>query len=142
MDIASGFDCEPRSFKLAFQEGAPVNIAEINDEILDSVSKYGEKAVLAYTKRGRAVTFAELAGNGITADMPRDGETVKVLTFDFKEDKLFVLDRQAAIPLARLRLTVAYRASETVPAPAADGKPRDAGDEDYTAAVFVKPKPS
>ena len=138
MDTASAFDCEPRSFKLAFQEGSPVNIAEINEEILDSVSKYGAKAVVAYTKRGRAVTFAELARVGITGDMPREGETVKVLTFDFKEEKLFVLDRQAAIPLARLRLTVAYRALEEAPAP--EEKPLDPEDEDYVSAVFVNPK--
>ena len=70
MDWAGQVSCEPRSFKLAFQDDAAVNIAEINDEILDSVSKYAGKAVLGYTKKGRAVTFEELARNGITENLP------------------------------------------------------------------------
>jgi len=141
MDIAIGFRTEPRSFKLAFRDEAAVNIAEINDEILDSVGKYGERAVLAYTKKGRAVTFEELARNGITADLPRDGsEAVRILTFDFKDEKLFVLDRQSAVPLARLRLTVAYRAIEEKAPPAPEAKPLDPEDDEYTLDVFVKRK--
>jgi hypothetical protein len=65
--------CAPRSFKLAFQNDAMVNIADINEEILDSVSKYASQAVLGYTKKGRAVTFEELARNGITDGLPSDG---------------------------------------------------------------------
>jgi hypothetical protein len=141
MDMSTGFRTEPRSFKLAFRDEAAVNIAEINDEILDSVSKYGERAVLAYTKKGRAVTFEELARNGIAPDLPRDGrETVKILTFDFKEEKLFVLDRQSAVPLARLKLTVAYRAMPDAAAPPSEAKPLDPEDDDYTLDVFVKRK--
>jgi hypothetical protein len=141
MEIANGFRTEPRSFKLAFRDEAAVNIVEINEEILDSVSKYGERAVLGYTKKGRAVTFEELARNGLTADLPEDGrEVVKVLTFDFKEDKLFVLDRQSAVPLARLKLTVAYRALEAAPSAPPVDKPLDPEDDDYTQDVFVKRK--
>jgi hypothetical protein len=133
---------EPRSFKLAFQDEAAVNIKEINDEILDSVSKYPIKAVLGYTKKGRAVTFEELARNGITADLPLDGnEVVKVLTFDFRDGKMFVLDRQSAVPLSRLKLTVSYRAGDHAPdAPEPGEKPLDPEDDDYTADVFVKVK--
>jgi len=139
--MATGFRTEPRSFKLAFRDEAAVNIAEINDEILDSVSKYGERAVLAYTKKGRAVTFEELARNGIALDLPRDGsEAVKILTFDFKEEKLFVLDKQSAVPLARLKLTVAYRALPETPAAPSEAKPLDPEDDDYTLDVFVKRK--
>lgn len=141
MEIANGYRTEPRSFKLAFRDEAAVNIAEINEEILDSVSKYGERAVLAYTKKGRAVTIRELAGNGLASDLPGDGsEVVKVLTFDFKDDKLFVLDRHSAVPLARLKLTVAYRALEAGPAEPAEEKPLDPEDDDYTQDVFVKRK--
>jgi hypothetical protein len=141
MDLAPVFRSEPRSFKLAFRDEAAVNIAEINEEILDSVAKYGERAVLAYTKKGRAVTFEELARNGITGDLPRDGsEAVKVLTFDFKDGKLFVLDRQSAVPLARLKLTVAYRAIPEAVPQVSDAKPLDPGDDDYTLDVFVKRK--
>lgn len=147
MDTAYRFQCIPLSFKLAFREGAAVNIAEINEEILDSVARYGGKAVLAYTRRGRAVTFEELARNGITPDMAgSEAETVKVLTFDFREEKLFVLDRQSAIPLARLRLTAAYRPGggggeppETLPQNVPQ-KPLDPEDDDYTADVYVKRK--
>jgi glucose dehydrogenase len=97
--------------------------------------------VLGYTKKGRAVTFEELARNGLTADLPEDGrEVVKVLTFDFKEDKLFVLDRQSAVPLARLKLTVAYRALEAAPSAPPVDKPLDPEDDDYTQDVFVKRK--
>jgi hypothetical protein len=141
LEIAHGFRTEPRSFKLAFRDEAAVNIAEINEEILDSVSKYGERAVLGYTKKGRAVTFEELARNGLTADLPADGsEVVKILTFDFKDEKLFVLDRQSAVPLARLKLTVAYRAREEGPAAPAEEKPLDPEDDEYTQDVFVKRK--
>jgi len=141
MESAIVFRTEPRSFKLAFHDEAAVNIAEINDEILDSVGKYGERAVLGYTKKGRAVTFEELARNGITADLPGDGSpAVRILTFDFKEEKLFVLDRQSAVPLARLRLTVAYRAVPAGPVAAPEAKPLDPEDDDYTQDVFVKPK--
>jgi hypothetical protein len=132
---------EPRSFKLAFRDEAAVNIGEINEEILDSVSKYAAKAVVGYTKKGRAVTFEELARNGITPDLPDDGsETVKVLTFDFKDGKFFVLDRQSAVPVARLRLTVAYRADASAPDSEPAEKPLDPEDDDYTADVFVKVK--
>ena len=141
MDIATVFRTEPRSFKLAFQDEAAVNIAEINDEILDSVGKYGERAVLGYTKKGRAVTFEELARNGITPDLPSDGSpALRILTFDFKSEKLFVLDRQSAVPLARLRLTVAYRAVAAGPVAAPEAKPLDPEDDDYTLDVFVKRK--
>jgi hypothetical protein len=141
MNTANGFRTEPRSFKLAFRDEAAVNIAEINDEILDSVSKYGERAVLGYTKKGRAVTFEELARNGLSADLPGDGrEVVKILTFDFKDGKLFVLDRQSAVPLARLKLTVAYRALAAAPAAPSADKPLDPEDDDYTQDVFVKRK--
>lgn len=134
------FSSEPRSFKLAFRDEAAVNIKEINEEILDSVSKYAGKAVVGYTKKGRAVTFEELAKNGITDDLPDDGtEVVKVLTFDFRDEKLFVLDKQSAVPVARMKLTVAYRAAEAAPAPAEE-KPLDPEDDDYTADVFVKVK--
>jgi hypothetical protein len=136
--------CVTRSFKLAFQNDATVNIAEINDEILDSVSKYAGKAVLGYTKRGRAVTFEELARNGITEALPADGsEVVKVLIFDFKEEKMFVMDRQSVIPLSRLKMTVAYRQGGEKSAEAAkppDHKPLDPEDDDYTADVYVKIK--
>lgn len=133
--------CVPRSFKLAFQNDATVNIGEINEEILDSVSKYASKAVLGYTKRGRAVTFEELARNGITEALPADGsEVVKVLIFDFKEGKMFVMDRQSVIPLCRLKMTVAYRRGEERAAEPAEGKPLDAEDDDYTADVYVKIK--
>ncbi len=132
--------CETRSFKLAFRNDAMVNIAEINDEILDSVSKYAGKAVLGYTKKGRAVTLDELARNGITESLPADGsEVVKVLLFDFKEEKFFVMDRQSIIPLSRLKMTVAYRRDGNRQAPApGEGKPVDPEDDDYTADVFVK----
>jgi hypothetical protein len=135
------FSSEPRSFKLAFPDESTVNIREINDEILDSVSKYAGKAVVGYTKKGRAVTFEELARNGITPDLPDDGsEVVKVLTFDFKDEKFFVLDRQSAVPLARLRLTAAYRADASAADPEPIEKPLDPEDDDYTADVFVKVK--
>lgn len=135
------FASEPRSFKLAFTDESAVNIREINDEILDSVSKYAAKAVVGYTKKGRAVTFEELARNGITPDLPGDGsETVKVLTFDFKDDRFFVLDKQSAVPLARLRLTVAYRADDSAAEPVPAEKPLDPEDDEYTADVFVKVK--
>lgn len=140
MSLTNSFISEPRSFKLAFQNEAAVNIKEINEEILDSVSKYAAKAVLGYTKKGRAVTFEELAKNGITEDLPPDGsEVVKVLTFDFREDKLFVLDRQSAVPVSRLKLTVAFRAAVEEPA-IPELKPLDPEDDDYTADVFVKVK--
>ena len=136
--------CEPRSFKLAFQDDAAVNIAEINEEILDSVSKYASKAVLGYTKQGRAVTFEELARNaiaGIAEGLPEDGsESVKVLTFDFKHEKMFVMDRQSVIPLSRLKMTVAYRRGEALAAAIPEGKPLDPEDDDYTADVYVKTK--
>ena len=90
MSLSKHVICEPRSFKLAFQNDATVNIKEINDEILDSVSKYSIKAVLGYTKKGRAVTFEELAKNGITDDLAgTDEEVLKVLTFDFKDGEAF-----------------------------------------------------
>jgi hypothetical protein len=139
MDSVNQVVCETRSFKLAFGNDAAVNIGEINEEILDSVSKYGGKAVLGYTKKGRAVTFEELARNGITGDLPSDGgEVIKVLTFDFREGKMFVMDRQSIIPLSRLKLTVAYRVEGDAfrPAPSED-KPLDAEDDDYTSDVFV-----
>jgi hypothetical protein len=65
-----------------------------------------------------------------------------VLTFDFKEEKLFVMDRRSIIPLSRLKMTVAYR-REDAPEPAGAapvGKPLDPEDDDYTADVFVKTK--
>ncbi|MDB5106433.1 MAG: hypothetical protein JWP91_4122 [Fibrobacteres bacterium] len=142
MSLSNRVVCETRSFKLAFQNDASVNIKEINDEILDSVSKYAIKAVLGYTKKGRAVTFEELARNGITEDLAdAESEVVKVLTFDFKDEKLFVMDKQSVIPLSRLKMTVGYRlgedrAPETVPGE----KPLDPEDDDYTADVFVKTK--
>ena len=140
MSLTHSYTTEPRSFKLAFQDEAAVNIKEINEEILDSVSKYSAKAVLGYTKKGRAVTFEELAKNGITADLPVDGtEVVKVLTFDFRDDKLFVLDKQSAVPVSRMKLTVAYRAAEGAPA-VPEEKPLDPEDDDYTSDVFVKVK--
>ncbi|MDB5051550.1 MAG: hypothetical protein JWO30_4621 [Fibrobacteres bacterium] len=142
MALANQVVCETRSFKLAFQNDASVNIGDINDEILDSVSKYAIKAVLGYTKKGRAVTFEELASNGITENLPADGsEVVKVLTFDFKEEKLFVMDKQSIIPLSRLKMTVAYRRGEEPESEEPTGeKPLDAEDDDYTADVFVKTK--
>lgn len=135
--------CEPMSFKLAFQEGAALDIAEINEEILESVARYAIKAVLGYTKKGRAVTFEELARNGFSGELPADGgPVVKVLIFDFHPEKLFVLGRQSAIPLSRLKLTVAYRlGGAPVPAaPAPDGKALDPEDDDYTSDVYVKVK--
>jgi hypothetical protein len=142
MALANQVVCEPRSFKLAFQNDAAVNIRDINDEILDSVSKYAIKAVLGYTKKGRAVTFEELARNGITESLPPDGsEVIKVLTFDFKEEKMFVMDKQSIIPLSRLKMTVAYRRGEEPESDApTGGKPLDEEDDDYTADVFVKTK--
>jgi hypothetical protein len=139
MDSVNQVVCETRSFKLAFGNESTVNIGDINEEILDSVSKYGGKAVLGYTKKGRAVTFEELARNGITGDLPSDGsEVVKVLTFDFKQDKMFVMDRQSIIPLSRLKLTVAYRVEgESVLPETPEDKPLDAEDDDYTSDVFV-----
>lgn len=144
MSVSNRVVCEPRSFKLAFLNDATVNIREINDEILDSVSKYAGRAVLGYTKKGRAVTFEELAKNGITGNMAgAEPEVVKVLTFDFKDEKIFVFDRQSAIPLSRLKLTVAYRmGSGSDPDTDAGNKPLDADDDDYTADVFVKTKES
>ena len=142
MALADEVVCEPRSFKLAFQNDAAVNIRDINDEILDSVSKYAGKAVLGYTKKGRAVTFEELARNGITETLPPDGsEVVKILTFDFKDEKMFVMDKRSIIPLSRLKMTVAYRRGEAIaPKAPAEGKPLDPEDDDYTADVFVKTK--
>ncbi|MEO7780034.1 MAG: hypothetical protein ABIY63_21090 [Fibrobacteria bacterium] len=141
MAIANQVICVTRSFKLAFQNDATVNIGEINDEILDSVSKYAGKAVLGYTKRGRAVTFEELARNGITEALPADGsEVVKVLIFDFKEEKMFVMDRQSVIPLSRLKMTVAYRLGGEKVARPPEHKPLDPEDDDYTADVYVKIK--
>jgi hypothetical protein len=142
MSVSNRVVSEPRSFKLAFQNDATVNIKEINDEILDSVSKYAGKAVLGYTKKGRAVTFEELAKNGITEDLAdTELEVVKVLTFDFKDEKLFVFDKQSAIPLSRLKLTVSYRVDgDPVPDADAGEKPLDPEDDDYTADVFVKTK--
>ncbi|GEM_PF-2309263 len=131
--------CEPKSFKLAFKHDTPKNIAEINDEILDSVQKYASKAVLAYTKQGRAVTFEEFAANGITEDIPEDGsEIIKVLTFDFEDEKLFVLEKHSAIPLSRLKLTVAYRRLELDAGEAVEKKdPKLESEDDYTANVFI-----
>ena len=142
MSLSNRVLCETRSFKLAFQNDASVNIKEINDEILDSVSKYAIKAVLGYTKKGRAVTFEELARNGITDDFEdMEAEVVKVLTFDFKDEKLFVMDKQSVIPLSRLKMTVSYRLGDEPEAETATGeKPLDAEDDDYTADVFVKTK--
>lgn len=142
MSLLKHVICEPRSFKLAFQNDAQVNIKEINDEILDSVEKYAIKAVLGYTKKGRAVTFEELARNGITEDLAgTDEEILKVLTFDFKDGKLFVLDRQSAVPLSRLKLTVSYRYwDEPFDDSPPEIKPLDPEDDDYTSDVFVKRK--
>ncbi len=141
MSLTYRIASEPRSFKLAFLDEVSVNIKEINAEILDSVSKYAGKAVLGYTKKGRAVTFEELARNGITSDLPLDGsEVTKVLTFDFREEKMFVMDNQSVIPLSRLKLTIAYRASEGAPEVPGEEKPLDPEDDDYTADVFVKLK--
>lgn len=142
MSLLKHVVCEPRSFKLAFQNDAQVNIKEINDEILDSVEKYAIKAVLGYTKKGRAVTFEELARNGITEDLAgTDEEILKVLTFDFKDGKLFVFDKQSAVPLSRLKLTVSYRFwDEPFDSSPPDDKPLDPEDDDYTSDVFVKRK--
>jgi hypothetical protein len=142
MSLSNRVICETRSFKLAFQNDATVNIQEINDEILDSVSKYAIRAVLGYTKKGRAVTFEELARNGITEDLAgAEAEVVKVLTFDFKHEKLFVMDKQSVIPLSRLKLTVSYRLGQEPAAEIAAGeKPLDPEDDDYTADVYVKTK--
>ena len=132
--------CEVKSFKLAFQADVPKNIAEINEEILDSVQKNSMQAVFAYTKPGRAVTFAELARNGITDDIPEDGTVViKVLTFDFENERLFVMEKHALIPLARLKLTVAYRKVEQALLESRDGAgAAEATTDDYTANVFIK----
>lgn len=138
----NGVVCEPKSFKLAFKNDTPKNIVEINDEILDSVQKYAIKAVLAYTKAGRAVTFEELAINGITDDIPEDGsEVTKVLTFDFEDEKLFVLEMHSAIPLSRLKLTVAYRRIDVDPDEVVEKPdPKLDSEDDYTANVFIKIK--
>ncbi len=135
----------PLSFKLAFEGDAPTDIADINEEILDSVHKYGIKAVLGYSQGGRAVTFAELSRNGLGEDIPEDGrECVKIMTFDFAKEKLFVMSPNSLIPLARLKLTIAYRrensgaGEEDVYAPFADLK--TAPVDDYTSAVFIKLK--
>jgi hypothetical protein len=134
--------CEPKSFKLAFQNETAKNMTEINEEILDSVQKYAIKAVLAYTQKGRAVTFEEFAINGITEDIPEDGsEVIKVLTFDFEPDKLLVMEKHSLIPLSRLKLTVAYRRSgegNSQPEEIQDPKIMEA--DDYTANVFIKVK--
>lgn len=137
-----GIKCEPRSFKLAFRDDAAVDIAEINEEILDSLGKYGIKAVLAYTDKGRAVTFEELARNGMEDGIPSDGsETIKVLHFDFLEGRLFVLTRHSAIPLSRLKLTLSYRMGErAAPRIESDQKILEPELDEYTADVFVKIK--
>jgi hypothetical protein len=142
MSLTKHVVCEPRSFKLAFQNETTVNIKEINDEILDSVAKYAIKAVLGYTKKGRAVTFEELAKNGITEDLKgTDEEILKVLTFDFKDEKIFVFDKQSPVPLSRLKLTVSYRYwDEPFDDSPPEDKPLDPEDDDYTADVFVKTK--
>lgn len=134
--------CEPRSFKLAFRDDTAVDIAEINEEILDSVGKYAIKAVLAYTDKGRAVTFEELARNGMEEGIPSDGsEVVKVMHFDFREGKLFVLTRHSAIPLARLKLTLSYRlGNRAVPGIVTEGKSLEPEADEYTADVYVKIK--
>ena len=96
---------------------------------------------LDWLPKPQLLTFEELARNGITPDLPDDGsETVKVLTFDIKDGKFFVLDRQSAVPVARLRLTVAYRADASAPDSEPAEKPLDPEDDDYTADVFVKVK--
>lgn len=137
--------CEPRSFKLAFKNGTPNNILEINQEILESVEKFAIKAVVAYTKSGRAVTFEELAKNGLRDDLPEDGsEITKTLTFDLLDEKLFVLETMSATPLTRLKLAISYRrkvleaegVSETGEAESED--PKLKVEDDYTANVFVK----
>ena len=101
--------------------------------------KYAIKAVLAYTQKGRAVTFEEFAINGITEDIPEDGsEVIKVLTFDFEPDKLLVMEKHSLIPLSRLKLTVAYRRSgETNPQPEEIQDPKIIEADDYTANVFI-----
>ncbi len=131
--------CQPKSFKLAFKNDTPKNIEEINQEILDSVQMYAIKAVLAYTKAGRAVTFEELAKNGITEDIPVDGsEVIKVLNFDFEDEKLFVLEQYSAIPLSRLKLTVLYkRQSGLLPTSSEIPDPKIQAKDDYTANLFV-----
>jgi len=137
-----GIICEPRSFKLAFRGDAAVDIAEVNEEILDSLGKYALKAVLAYTEKGRAVTFEELARNGMEDGIPADGsETIKVLHFDFVEGKLFVLTRNSAVPLSRLKLTLAYRLGGPEARPSeTDGKSLEPEPDEYTGDVFVKIK--
>ena len=131
-----------RSFKLAFQKDTPVNIEDINQEILESVGRYEVKAVVGYTYEGRAVTIEELAENGISEDIPEDGkEVLKVLTFDFEPDKIFVIAGDTTFPLSRLKLTVGYRKVEngspqgTKPGEAA--KPVQFK-QDYITDVFVK----
>jgi len=137
--------CEPRSFKLAFKNGTPNNILEINQEILESVEKYAIKAVVAYTKSGRAVTFEELAKNGVSDDLPEDGsEITKALTFELLDDKLFVLETMSATPLTRLKLNIAYRRKVleeegTKEASEAESQdPKLKVEDDYTANMFVK----
>jgi hypothetical protein len=106
-------ECAARSFKLAFQPGTTVDIEAVNRAILESVQAHGIKAVMAYADDDRAVTMEELAENGISEDIPEDGrEVVKALTFDFKEDNLFVKAGDEKYPLARLKLTIAYNARQ------------------------------
>lgn len=135
--------CVPKSFKLAFKNETPNNILEINQEILESVEKYAIKAVIAYTKAGRAVTFEELASNGLNENLPEDGsEVVKVLTFDLVDEQLFVLETMSATPLSRLKLTIVYRrkTEEEKANSEADVEldPKLIQVDDYTANVFVK----
>ncbi len=130
--------CEPRSFKLAFNEGAPAQIEEINAEILDAVQKYSIKAIFAYTKAGRGVTFEELAQNGMNDVLPTsEKEVVKELTFDFEDDKLFVLQTHTMTPLARMKLTVAYSLKEEE---FISFDPKSVPADDYTSSVFIKVK--
>lgn len=136
-------ECKPRSFKLAFKPDLLIDIEAINSEILEGVKAGESRATLAYTRDGRAVTFAELAASGFGADIPDDGsELLKVLTFDLKEDHLFVKAGSEKYPLSRLKLTIAYKktpadddagqASEAQ----GDGKPA----AEYIADVFVVTK--
>jgi hypothetical protein len=106
----SSVECAARSFKLAFPPGSTIDIGPIHEAILKSVEALGIQAVMAYDGDDRAVTMEELAESGLSDDLPADGkEVIKVLTFDFKDDTLFAKAGDAKIPLARMKLTLAYK---------------------------------
>jgi hypothetical protein len=133
-------ECSVRSFKLAFPPGLAVDIEAVNTPILESVTDHGIKAVMAYGAGDRPVTMEELAASGISDDIPEDGkQVVKVLTFDFKDDSLFVKAGDATYPLARMKLTIGYRKADKADG---DGGSADmeAEAKDYIADVFVVTK--